>query len=318
MEALAKVERGGALAPTVAAAEEFLRAAKSPATIRAYRSDWADFSAWCSSHSLGALPAAPETVALYLSDLAATLRPSTLARRLASISVAHKSAVYPSPTGAAVVRETLKGIRRTLGAAQVEKAAVRVSHLRQVIPDLPATLQGRRDRALILVGYAGAFRRSELVSLDRADVIFSVEGARVTLRRSKTDQEAQGSVKAIAYGSHKDTCPVRALQDWLNAAGIVEGPIFRPINRHGQVGAGRLSGKAVSLVIKRLAARFGLEAAEVGGHSLRAGLITDLYSRGTAEQVIMGVSGHRSRNVLGRYRREADVFSFNQVAAVGL
>jgi integrase len=162
----------------------------------------------------------------------------------------------------------------------------------------------------------GAFRRSELVSLDRSDVTFSVEGAGVALRRSKTDQEGQGSVKAIAHGSHKDTCPVRALQDWLSAAGISEGPISRPVNRHGQVGAGRLSGKAVALVIKRLAPLFGLDPAEVGGHSLRAGLITDLYKKGTPEAVIMAVSGHRSRNVLGRYRREAD--AFDQVAAVRL
>jgi site-specific recombinase XerD len=295
-----------------------LEASKADNTKRAYRSDWAHFAGWCAAHGLPALPASPETVALYLSDLAATHKPSTLTRRLAAISVAHQAASQPSPTRSIVVRSTLKGIRRSVGVAAAQKSALRAQHLREIIPQLEGTLQGLRDKALLLIGYAGAFRRSELVALNVDDIAFEPQGARITLRRSKTDQEGQGEMKAIPFGSHKRTCPVKALEAWLSASGITGGPIFRGVNRHGQLQAGRLTDRAVALILKRVAALCGLDPASVGGHSLRAGLITDLYQKGTPEAVIMGISGHRSRTVLGRYRREADAFAFNHIAAVGL
>jgi integrase len=195
---LATLPPGGQLAPIGVQAQEYLRAANSENTLRAYRADFEGFTAWCKAHRLQPLPADPQSIALYITDIAATRKPSTITRKLASISVAHKAAGHASPTGNILVRETLKGIRRTVGTAPAQKAAVRAIHLRRAIRELPDNLQGKRDRALLLVGYAGAFRRSELVGLDASDVEFTIEGMKITLHRSKTDQEGQGTVKGIA------------------------------------------------------------------------------------------------------------------------
>ena len=308
-----------ALAPIIAQADDYLQASTADSTRRAYRSDWEHFATWCGTHGLPALPAHPKTVRLYLADHATILKPATLERRLAVISKAHQAAGHESPTRTAEVRDTLKGIKRTVGVSQNRKTAIRASQLREVAPKLSdGSMQSLRDRAILLVGYAGAFRRSELVSLDVADVSFSPEGARIVLRNSKTDQEGKGTLKGIGYGLKAQTCPVRALHAWLDVSKIVEGPIFRPITKSDKVRPVRLSSKAVSLILKRLAPAFGLDPAQVSGHSLRAGFVTDQYASGTAETVIMQQTGHKSRAVLGIYRREADTFAFNFTAAAGL
>jgi integrase len=309
---------GGALAPISEQARDFLRAAKSANTLRAYRSDWEDFSTWCNSHGVPFLPAEADTVALYVSDLASTAKPSTIGRRLSAISVAHQAAGHSSPTRSLLVRDTFAGIRRTVGTAQDKKSPVRVNHLREAAGQLGDSLQEVRDKAVVLFGYAGAFRRSELVALNVEDVKFSIEGAKVTLRRSKTDQEGKGTVKGIGYGSKSSTCPVRALQAWIGAAGITSGPIFRAVNKGGKVSPTRLSDKAVSLIVKRIAPKLGLDSEDVSGHSLRAGFVTDQYAKGTAETVIMHHTGHKSRTVMAGYRREADLFAVNYTAVAGL
>jgi len=264
------------------------------------------------------LPASPLTVADYIAAHADVYKPATLDRRLAAISVAHKSAGYDSPTGNIAVRGTLRGIKRAMGTAQNKKAPVRRANLRQATAELPDTLQGKRDRALLLLGYIGALRRSELVALDVADIAFTAEGMRLVIRRSKTDQEATGVVMGIDSGTYTPTCPVRALREWLDCSGIDSGPIFRPINRHGQLLSSRLSGTAVGLIIKRLAPSLGVDPAAVGGHSLRAGFVTDAYSAGVAEAVIMERSRHKTHSVMAGYRREANLFAVNYTAAVGL
>jgi integrase len=305
------IEHTTDLVPLTAQAGEYLKASVADNTVRAYKSDWAQFTAWCESHGLDRLPAAPGTVCLYLTDMAANHKPSTIERRLSAISEAHKHAGYPPPTKQPEVRKVLKGIRRTLGIAQSKKAPVRAEHLREIAPQLTDSLQGLRDRALLLVGYSGGFRRSELTGLDVSDLAFSVEGLAITVRHSKTDQEGRGHVKELGYCARQVICPIRSLQEWLERAGISSGPVFRPIDKGERVKPTRLSDKSVSLIIKRLAPAFGADPAEVGGHSLRAGFVTDHYRRGTPEAVIMQQTGHKSPTVMAGYRRESRRFTFN-------
>lgn len=297
----------------------FAVASKAPSTLRGYRSDWAHFTAWCAGHGLASLPAEPSTVALYVTDLAAAAKVGTITRRLSSISQAHKTAGVDSPTGNPLVRTTMAGIRRRLGTAQAAKAPLLTADLRAMSANLdPARLLDVRDRALLLVGFAGAFRRSELIALDVDDVADGPDGLTVTIRRSKTDQAGAGRQVGIPYGSNPDTCPVRAYRAWLAAAEITAGPVFRPVDRHGNVGGRRLSTEAVALVVKRHAGRLGLDATAYAGHSLRAGLATAAAQAGASERSIMAQTGHRSLPMVRRYIRAGSLFRENAAASVGL
>ena len=299
-------------------ARAYVAAAKAPNTVRAYRSDWTDFTYWCESQGVGALPASPETVAAYLTDLSQVAKPSTLARRLSSISQAHQAAGHETPTRHATVRAVWAGIRRTKGTAQEGKTPAVLADVRAMVGALPNSLTGIRDRALLLLGFAGAFRRSELVSLDIADVEEVAEGLVVIIRRSKTDQEAQGRKVGIPYGSHLETCPVRAVKAWLEAAQLRGGSLFRAVSRHGQVSEARLSDRAVALVVKRRAQAAGLDPDNFAGHSLRAGFATAAAAAGVPERAIMAQTGHKSLPILRRYIREGSIFRDNAAAYVGL
>jgi integrase len=301
-------------------ARQFIAAAKAPATLKAYRSDFSDFESWCAAHGLTPLPAAPETVALYLAERADVLRPSTLTRRLAAIAKVHSAAGLESPASLrhAVVSEVLKGIRRTKGTAPSCKAPFLVGQLKAALRDTREDLLGIRDRALLLIGFAGAFRRSELVALDVADIQFTDDGLVVTLRRSKTDQEGEGRKVGIPHGSKPTTCPVRALRAWLGAASISDGPLFRSVDRHGKLGTAALSGRAVALIVKGAAELAGLDASAFAGHSLRAGLATSAAAAGASERSIMDQTGHRSVQMVRRYIRDGSLFRDNAAASVGL
>ncbi len=306
-----------ALAELVKSANGYASASRADNTRRAYRADWAAFVAWCDVNALASLPAAPEAVALYLAHLAdAGRKVATIARALAAISQAHRLASLPSPRSTARVGDTMRGIRRRLGVAQTAKAPLLAEHVRAVVAEVPAGLLGARDRALLVLGFAGGFRRSELVGLDVADLAFTAEGLEVTIRRSKTDQEGAGRKLGVPYSAAPATCPVRAVRAWLDASSIAEGPAFRPVNRHGQVGAERLSDRAVALVVKRYATAAGLDATRFAGHSLRAGLATSAAKAGKSERAIMAQTGHRSSAMVRRYIRDAELFSDN--AAAGL
>ena len=212
----------------------------------------------------------------------------------------------------------MAGIRRRLGTAATAKRPVLVAELQAMVAALPDTLLGSRDRAILLLGFSGAFRRSELVSLNREDVLETAEGLVVTLRRSKTDQEAEGRKVAIPRGREAGTCPVRALSAWLAASGIADGPLFRRVNRHGQMLPQRLSGEAVAIVVKRWAAAAGLAPEEFAGHSLRAGLATAAAIAGKSERAIMSQTGHRSPMTVRRYIRDANLFRENAADGIGL
>jgi integrase len=298
-------------------ASQYAREARAQNTRRAYGSDWQAFEAFCSEQGLVSLPALPETVALYLTHLAEKGRKvSTIERALVSISQRHRFALQPSPRSSALVAETLRGIRRSIGVAQRGKAPVLAADLRRMLSIVADGLLGIRDRALLLLGFAGAFRRSELVSLDVGDLAFTQDGLEVTIRRSKTDQEGQGRKVGIPYGMTPETCPVRALRAYLEASGITEGAIFRAVSRHGKLASVRLSDRAVALVVKRYAHRVGLDPRQFAGHSLRAGLATSAAKAGKSERAIMAQTGHRSVEMVRRYIRDASLFSDN--AAAGL
>ncbi len=316
--ALVRVESGSALGAVSETARDYISQAKAENTVRAYRADWNDFFTWCSAHGLPAMPADPRTVTLYLSHLAATHKASTLTRRISAVSQAHQLAGLKSPTHAAAVRALMAGIRRAKGTAPAAKAAALTQDIRAMVAALPAGLLGARDRALLLVGFAGAFRRSELVGLNVDDAQFTADGLVVTLRRSKTDQEGEGRKVGIPYGSNPETCPVRALRAWIDGSGITAGPLFRSVNRHGQIQAPRLSDKAVALVVKRYASAAGLNATNYAGHSLRAGLATSAAIAGASERSIMNQTGHRSTTMVRRYIRDGSLFRENAAARVGL
>jgi len=274
---------------------------------------------WTEQHGLVPLPATDETVALYLAHLAAQgLRPATLGRRLVAISQAHKGADEPTPTTSSAVRRVYAGIRRTHGTAQRAKTPALVEDLRNMVQEASWSLRGLRDRALLLIGFAGAFRRSELVGLDVADLDFNRAGVTVTLRRSKTDQESHGRRIGIPHGAHEETDPVRAVQAWLQAARITSGPIFRPLSARGELLNTRLSARAVAQRVKHYAKQAGLDPTHYAGHSLRSGLATSAAAMGASERSIMRQTGHKSTEMVRLYIREGSLYRDNAAALVGL
>jgi integrase len=298
---------------------QFVGASKSENTLRGYRSDWHEFCGWCESRGLVPLPATPESVAAYIADCAERLKVGSIQRRLNAIAEAHKAAgLERSPTHAGIVRNTLKGIRRTLGTAPAQKAAALTDDVRAMVEATDDGLIGTRDRALVLLGFAGAFRRSELVRLDVADCAFGRDGLTINLRRSKTDQTGVGRNVGVPFGSNPETCPVRTLQAWLELAGVTDGPLFRSINRHGRAYPTRLSGIDVARIVKKLATRASLDAAKYAGHSLRAGHATSAAIAGASERSIMRQTGHRSVQMVRRYIREGNLFRENSAGKLGL
>jgi site-specific recombinase XerD len=298
----------GGLRPDLEAAISYAKAEKSPGTRKAYETDHRLFVAWCEAKGVSAaLPVSAETVAAFLAAEADSgKRPSTLGRRLAAIRYFHKLAGLPTPTDAEAVKATLRGIRRSMGSAKARKAPALAEHIKAMVAASPESLRGKRDRALVLLGFAGAFRRSELVALDVADIEEVELGLRVLIRRSKTDQEGMGSLIAVMRGTV--ACPVRALREWLIAAEIESGPLFRPINKAGKVLQARLTSRSVANIVKEMAQRIGLDAGTFSGHSLRSGFLTSAASKGASVFKMMDVSRHKSVETLRGYVRDSEIF----------
>jgi integrase len=301
-------------------AQAYIHAAKAPATLRAYRADWRHFLDWCRVKGVCALPAVPETVAFYLSESSRSLRPGTLNRRLTSINKVHRAAGHPAPAlpDNLVVGETLKGIRRVHGTEQAAKQPLFTEDLREMVAALPGGLIGARDRAILLLGFAGAFRRSELALLETRELRETKEGLVVRVSRSKTGQEARGREVAIPYGSEPSTCPVRACRAWIEAAGLQGGPLFRRIDRHAHVNARPLHKDSIGQIVKRAALAAGLDPKLYAGHSLRAGFCTQAYMNGAREFDIMRQTGHRSLETLRKYIRGRGLFRDNAATKLGL
>ena len=299
-------------------AEGFAESSTADSTRRAYDADSRHFRAWCRAHGVLALPALPATVALYLTELARTYKVATISRRIAAIGQEHRKANLPSPFTHPRVVEVWEGIRRTLGVAQNRKDALLTADLRRMLEPLCDATIDVRDRALLLLGFAGAFRRSELVSFNVDDVRLVEGGLEVTLRRSKTDQEGEGRLVGVPYGSNPVTWPVRAMRAWLERSGIVDGPLFRSVDRSGSMGPTRLTAAAVALIVKRHAQRIGLDPARFAGHSLRAGFATSAALAGVDALEISRQTGHKSLSMVQRYTRPATIWQMNAAQRVGL
>ncbi len=297
-------------------ARAYAEAARAPATLRAYAADWRAFSAWCAAQGVDALPATPHTVALFLADLPG--RPSTLRRKLAAIAVMHRASGHDSPTEHGVVRATFAGIRRERGIAPRPKTALLVEELRTALATCGERRIDVRDRALVLIGFAGALRRSELVGLDVSDVAVEGEGLVLRLRRSKTNQEGELEEVAVLYGSDPQTCPVRALQAWLATGAIVEGPLFRAVDRAGRVGSGRLTARIVGERVKKIGARSGLDPDSYAAHSLRSGFATSAARANKSEAAIMRQGRWKSIPVARRYIRAGSRWHDHAGAGIGL
>lgn len=292
--------------------------ARAENTRLAYAGDWTRFVAWCGAHGLEALPASPETVTLYLAALAEGGKANaTRDRALVSIAREHTAAGLATPTTAEAVTATAAGLRRENVRSQRRAADATIPMLRAASMAMGDDLTGLRNRALLLLGFAGGFRRSELVSLDVADLVFGDDGITATVRRSKTDQTGKGFLKPIPYGSHPATCPVRAVKAWLAATGLEAGPLFRDV-RGGKVGEDALCDRTVARVVKAAATTAGLDDAAFSGHSLRAGLVTTAYRAGKSLDSIMATTGHKNVQTVMGYVRRASLFDNAAAAGIGL
>ena len=310
-----------ALSPLLSAdvdrARSFASDARSSSTRKAYAADFAAFRLWADTRGLEALPATPATVGVYLGALAdAGRKVATIDRALAGIMNAHTQAGHRLDGRHPAIRDVRAGIRRTLGVAPSKKAPLEDVELRSLLASLDESLSGLRDRALLVLGWTGAFRRSELVALSVADVAFGRDGLVITVRRSKTDQEGRGFEKGLPYAGDPATCPVRVLRAWLEAAGIEAGPLFRAVDQHGHVSPDALSDRSVARIVQRTAKVAGLDASRFAGHSLRSGFATTAARKGKSLDAIMKQTGHRSERVARGYIRHASLFTGN--AAAGL
>lgn len=305
--------RESSISPFTASPETvrlFINNSLTDSTKRAYRADLASYEA-----SGRNIPSAPEMVAEYLAECASACAVATIQRRLAAIAKAHVAIQADDPTKSEIVRATMRGIRRMIGTAQREAKPILKEDLFSMLECMGGSPKDIRDKALLLVGFAGAFRRSELIGLDIADLENVRQGLVVFLRRSKVDQEGRGRKIGIPFGRTR-WCPVKHLTDWRDNAGIESGPVFRPVDRHGHVADLRLSGEAVSIIVKERAEAAGFDPAAYSGHSLRAGLATSAVIAGVSTLSIRRTTGHASDSMLARYVRIGDIFSENAAGAV--
>jgi integrase len=255
---------------------------------------------------------------MYIADLAGTFATSTIRRRLTAIRKAHRLAEKPDPVSSPMVKEVLDGILREYGAFQRGKNPLRSTDLMAMLDCLSDDVASQRNRAILLIGFAGAFRRAELTSLDCEDLDFRNEGVVVTIRRSKTDQYGKGERKGIPRGRSTATCPVAALENWLRAAGITTGAVFRPVTKSGSIRDRRLTDRSIALIIKKFALKAGLDATKYAGHSLRSGLATEAAYQGASERSIMKQGGWKSASMARRYIREGSLFHDNAGNKLGL
>ena len=280
-----------------------LRNSKSVNTLRAYQSDYNDFSLFCSKNGFQAMPTQPKILALYLTHLSSYSKYSTLKRRLASISILHKTKGHYIDTKHPIIMENLMGIKRTNGSNQKGKKPLLISDLKVLIQAIHESkekdLRKTRDKALVLIGFSGGFRRSELVDIECEDIEFVSEGVKIFVKRSKTDQSGEGMTKAIPYFDNKNFCPVKSLKNWIEVSELKKGKIFN------------ISDKSVALIIKKYANYAGLDGHRYAGHSLRSGFATSTAESGAEERNIMAMTGHKSTEMVRRYIKEANLFKNN-------
>ena len=280
-----------------------LKNSKSKNTLRAYQSDFKDFTLFCTKNGFQSLPTDPKILALYLTYLSATSKFSTLKRRIASISVIHKMKGHYIDTKHPVIMENLMGIKRVKGSNQKSKKPILIRDLKLIINAILESnekdIRKLRDKSIMLIGFSGGFRRSELVNIEYEDIEFVEEGVKIFVKRSKTDQSGEGMIKAIPYFDNSNYCPVMSLKNWINIAKINDGKVFD------------ISDKGVALIIKKYVKVAGLDSKRYAGHSLRSGFATSTAESGAEERNIMAMTGHKTTQMVRRYIKEANLFKNN-------
>ena len=297
-----------------------LKSSKANNTLRAYKSDFKDFGAFCNKHGFNSLPTEPKIVSLYITHLSKNSKISTLRRRLVSISMVHKIKGHYLDTKHPIIIENLMGIRRTKGSMQKGKKPLLISHLKLLINVIneqkTEEIKKARDKAIILIGFGGGFRRTELISIDHDDLEFVPEGLKITIKRSKTDQYGEGMIKGLPYFINEIYCPVLSLKKWLDLSKIKSGPIFRRFAKGSSLTNNRLTDQSVVLLIKNYLNLAGIENSNYSGHSLRSGFATAAAESGADERSIMSMTGHKSTQMVRRYIREANIFKNNALSKI--
>jgi site-specific recombinase XerD len=293
-----------------------LKNSKANNTVRAYKSDFNDFSLFCAQNGFKSLPSEAKIVSLYLTHLSTKdFKMSTLKRRLVSIGIIHKLKGHYLDTKHPIILENVMGIKRRKGSVQRGKKPILINDLIKVInvidEELGNEIKKSRDRSIILIGFSGGFRRNEIVSLDYQDLDFVSEGLKINLKKSKTDQFGEGSVKALPYFNNTQYCPVISLKKWINISNINSGPLFRRFSKSFNLSNNRLTDQTVALLIKKYLTLAGINSKNYSGHSLRSGFATSAADAGAEERSIMAMTGHKSPEMVRRYIKEANLFKNN-------
>ena len=291
-----------------------LKNSKANNTLRAYQSDFKDFSIFCSKNGFSSMPSNPKIIALYLTHLSSFSKFSTLKRRLASIKVIHRLKGHYIDTKHPIIAENLMGIKRKMGVKQISKKPLLINDLKlliKVINEEKNEYKKYQNRALLLIGFAGGFRRSELVSIEYDDIDFVEEGVKILVRRSKTDQFGEGMIKGLPYFTNETYCPVTSLKKWLEISKVKSGPIFRRFSKGSILTDKRLTDQSVVLLMKEYLNLAGIENKNFAGHSLRSGFATVAAESGADERSIMAMTGHKTTQMVRRYIKEANIFKNN-------
>ena len=293
-----------------------LQSSKANNTIRAYKSDFNDFGLFCAQNGFKSLPTEPKIISLYLTHLSTRdIKMSTLKRRLVSVGVIHKLKGYYLDTKHPIIIENIMGIKRRKGSIQKGKKPLLINSLKIIINVIDEynnqDIKKFRDRSIILMGFSGGFRRNEIVSLDYDDLDFVKEGLKINLKRSKTDQFGEGSVKGLPYFDNTQYCPVLSLKKWLEISKINSGSLFRRFSKGSKLSENRLTDQTVALLIKKYLQLAGIDNRNYSGHSLRSGFATSAAESGAEERSIMAMTGHKSTEMVRRYIKDANIFKNN-------
>tara|TARA_B100001564_G_scaffold282763_1_gene245350 strand:+ start:51 stop:1007 length:957 start_codon:yes stop_codon:yes gene_type:complete len=293
-----------------------LKSSKASNTLRAYKSDFSDFGLFCAQNGFKSLPSEPKIVSLYLTHLSTKdAKISTLKRRLVSIGVVHKIKGFYLDTKHPSIIENIMGIKRRKGSIQKSKKPILINNLKKIINVIDEQkipeIKKLRDRSIILIGFAGGFRRNEIISLDYDDLDFVTEGLKITIKRSKTDQFGEGYLKGLPYFDNSKYCPVISIQKWISITKISSGPLFRRFSKGSKLSENRLSDQTVALIIKKYLNIAGIDSKNYSGHSLRSGFATSAAESGAEERSIMAMTGHKSTEMVRRYIKEANLFKNN-------
>ena len=293
-----------------------LQSSKANNTIRAYKSDFNDFGLFCTKNGFKSLPSEPKIVSLYLTYLSTKdAKMSTLKRRLVSIGVIHRLKGHYLDTKHPSIIENIMGIKRRKGSVQKAKKPILINDLKKIINVIDEQkkeyIKKLRDRSIILIGFSGGFRRNEIVSLDYDDLDFVEEGLKIQIKKSKTDQFGEGSIKALPYFDSSKYCPVISLKNWIEISKIESGPLFRRFVKGSKLSENRLTDQTVALLIKEYLKIAGIDNKNYSGHSLRSGFATSAAESGAEERSIMAMTGHKSTEMVRRYIKEANLFKNN-------